>query len=63
MPGHFFMQKFLRDVVEASCTHAVIEMSSEGPNNLDTNLFILMLLFLQTWRQSILNLTVLMKII
>ena len=30
VPGHFFMQKFLRDVVEASCTHAVIEMSSEG---------------------------------
>jgi UDP-N-acetylmuramoyl-L-alanyl-D-glutamate--2,6-diaminopimelate ligase len=30
MPGRFFMQKFLRDAVGAGCTHAIIEMSSEG---------------------------------
>ena len=30
MPGRFFMQKFLRDAVSAGCTHAVIEMTSEG---------------------------------
>jgi UDP-N-acetylmuramoyl-L-alanyl-D-glutamate--2,6-diaminopimelate ligase len=30
MPGRFFMQKFLRDAVKAGCTHAIIEMSSEG---------------------------------
>ena len=30
MPGRFFIQKFLRDAVEAGCTHAVIEMTSEG---------------------------------
>lgn len=30
MPGRFFIQKFLRDAVDAGCTHAVIEMSSEG---------------------------------
>lgn len=30
MPGRFFMQRFLRDAVNAGCTHAVIEMSSEG---------------------------------
>ena len=30
MPGRFFMQKFLRDAVNAGCTHAVIEMTSEG---------------------------------
>lgn len=30
MPGRFFVQKFLRDAVSASCTHAVIEMTSEG---------------------------------
>lgn len=30
MPGRFFVQKFLRDAVEAGCTHAVIEMTSEG---------------------------------
>lgn len=30
MPGRFFVQKFLRDAVDAGCTHAVIEMSSEG---------------------------------
>ncbi len=29
-PGRFFVQKFLRSAVEAGCTHAVIEMSSEG---------------------------------
>ena len=30
MPGRFFTQKFLRDAVDAHCTHAVIEMTSEG---------------------------------
>lgn len=30
MPGRFFVQKFLRDAVDAGCTHAVIEISSEG---------------------------------
>ena len=30
MPGRFFMQKFLRDAVSAGCTHAVLEMTSEG---------------------------------
>jgi UDP-N-acetylmuramoyl-L-alanyl-D-glutamate--2,6-diaminopimelate ligase len=30
MPGRFFMQKFLRQAVDRGCTHAVIEMSSEG---------------------------------
>lgn len=30
MPGRFFVQKFLRDSVDAGCTHAVIEMTSEG---------------------------------
>ena len=30
MPGRFFIQKFLRDAVDAGCTHAVIEMTSEG---------------------------------
>ncbi len=30
MPGRFFLQKFLRDAVKAGCTHAVIEMTSEG---------------------------------
>lgn len=30
MPGRFFVQKFLRDAVNAGCTHAVIEMTSEG---------------------------------
>lgn len=30
MPGRFFVQKFLRDAVEAGCTHAVLEMTSEG---------------------------------
>lgn len=30
MPGRFFVQKFLRDAVSAGCTHAVIEMTSEG---------------------------------
>lgn len=29
-PGRFFVQKFLHEAVEAGCTHAVIEMSSEG---------------------------------
>jgi len=30
MPGRFFMQKFLSDAVKAGCTHAVVEMTSEG---------------------------------
>ena len=30
MPGRFFVQKFLRDAVDAGCTHAVVEMTSEG---------------------------------
>ena len=30
MPGRFFVQKFLADAVKAGCTHAVIEMTSEG---------------------------------
>ncbi len=29
-PGRFFVQKFLREAVNAGCTHAVLEMSSEG---------------------------------
>jgi UDP-N-acetylmuramoyl-L-alanyl-D-glutamate--2,6-diaminopimelate ligase len=30
MPGRFFMQNFLREAVNAGCTHAIIEMTSEG---------------------------------
>ncbi|MEK7639146.1 MAG: UDP-N-acetylmuramyl-tripeptide synthetase [Patescibacteria group bacterium] len=30
MPGRFFVQKFLHTAVLAGCTHAVIEMTSEG---------------------------------
>ena len=30
MPGRFFLQHFLRQAVSAGCTHAVIEMTSEG---------------------------------
>jgi UDP-N-acetylmuramoyl-L-alanyl-D-glutamate--2,6-diaminopimelate ligase len=30
MPGRFFMQKFLYDSVKANCTHAIVEMTSEG---------------------------------
>ncbi|MDO8620093.1 MAG: UDP-N-acetylmuramyl-tripeptide synthetase [bacterium] len=30
MPGRFFLQSFLRKAVNAGCTHAVIEMTSEG---------------------------------
>ncbi len=30
MPGRFFIQSFLRDAVNAGCTHAIIEMTSEG---------------------------------
>lgn len=29
-PGRFFVQKFLHDAVAARCTHAVVEMTSEG---------------------------------
>ena len=31
IPGRFFVQKFLADAVQADCTHAIIEMTSEGP--------------------------------
>lgn len=30
MPGRFFVQQFLREAADAGCTHAVIEMTSEG---------------------------------
>ncbi len=30
MPGRFFLQSFLRKAVKAGCTHAVVEMTSEG---------------------------------
>jgi len=30
MPGRFFVQKFLQQAVDAGCSHAVIEMTSEG---------------------------------
>jgi UDP-N-acetylmuramoyl-L-alanyl-D-glutamate--2,6-diaminopimelate ligase len=30
LPGRFFLQKFLREAVDSKCTHAVIEMTSEG---------------------------------
>ncbi|TSC61939.1 MAG: hypothetical protein G01um101448_416 [Parcubacteria group bacterium Gr01-1014_48] len=30
MPGRFFVQKFLRDAITAQCSHAIIEMTSEG---------------------------------
>jgi UDP-N-acetylmuramoyl-L-alanyl-D-glutamate--2,6-diaminopimelate ligase len=30
MPGRFFLQQFLRDAVDAHCSHAIIEMTSEG---------------------------------
>lgn len=30
MPGHAFLQKFLKDAVKAGCKYAVIETSSEG---------------------------------
>lgn len=30
MPGRFFMQKFLRDAVDAGCDWAVLELTSEG---------------------------------
>ncbi|MCW9054913.1 MAG: UDP-N-acetylmuramyl-tripeptide synthetase [Candidatus Pacebacteria bacterium] len=30
MPGRFFVQRFLFDATHAGCTHAVIEMTSEG---------------------------------
>ncbi len=29
-PGRFFVQKFLREAVDAGCTHAVLELTSEG---------------------------------
>lgn len=30
IPGRFFVQQFLRHAVDAGCTHAIIEMTSEG---------------------------------
>lgn len=30
IPGRFFVQRFLRSAINAGCTHAVIEMTSEG---------------------------------
>lgn len=30
MPGRFFVQRFLRRAVKTECTHAIIEMTSEG---------------------------------
>jgi len=30
LPGRFFVQKFLREAVDAGCSHAVVEMTSEG---------------------------------
>ncbi len=30
IPGRFFVQKFLREAVDARCTHAILEMTSEG---------------------------------
>lgn len=30
MPGRFFVQKFLRRAVDAGCTHAIVEITSEG---------------------------------
>ena len=30
MPGRFFLQRFLRQAVSVGCTHAVIEITSEG---------------------------------
>ncbi|MEM9336687.1 MAG: UDP-N-acetylmuramoyl-L-alanyl-D-glutamate--2,6-diaminopimelate ligase [Patescibacteria group bacterium] len=30
MPGRFFVQKFLRHAVDAGCSHAIVEMTSEG---------------------------------
>lgn len=30
MPGRFFLQKLLRESVKKGCTHAVVEMTSEG---------------------------------
>lgn len=29
-PGRFFVQKFLREAVDAGCTHVVLELTSEG---------------------------------
>lgn len=30
LPGRFFLQRFLRRAVDAGCTHAVVELTSEG---------------------------------
>ena len=30
MPGRFFLQRFLKEAVDAHCSHAIIEMTSEG---------------------------------
>jgi UDP-N-acetylmuramoyl-L-alanyl-D-glutamate--2,6-diaminopimelate ligase len=33
MPGRFFVQKFLREAVNAKCDYAIVEMTSEGAKN------------------------------
>ena len=33
MPGRFFIQKFLKQAVDAGCDYAIIEMTSEGAKN------------------------------
>ena len=30
MPGRFFIQNFLRQAVNSGCSHAILEMTSEG---------------------------------
>ena len=30
LPGRFFVQEFLRKAVDAGCTHAIVELTSEG---------------------------------
>jgi UDP-N-acetylmuramoyl-L-alanyl-D-glutamate--2,6-diaminopimelate ligase len=41
MPGRFFMQKFLRQAVDAGCTHAIIEITSEGSKQFRHNFIFL----------------------
>ncbi len=52
MPGRFFLQRFLRKAVNAGATHAIVEMTSEGANNLDTKASSLMRSFLLTCSPS-----------
>jgi len=37
MPGRGFLQKFLRDAKDADCTHAVLEITSEGARQFRNN--------------------------